>query len=202
MQSLAHGSTGANARARAVSLPLGCKDAVISRTPCPGGSFRRGNVIIAPNCRATVKLFLVGVHSPRLGGGRFARVDCSVAGSPATRHRVPFTFLLPCLARALENLRRLLLPTIRIPEAAKWLRNLLPDSKRRVRAAPRGLERWQGDVKPFQGELGGFYRLRVGGYRIVCRAVSKSVIHLEYADTRDVVYEAFRQLRLLTELDE
>jgi mRNA-degrading endonuclease RelE of RelBE toxin-antitoxin system len=83
-----------------------------------------------------------------------------------------------------------------------WLRNLPPESKRRVRAALRGLERWQGDIKPLRGELEGFYRLRIGGYRIVCRMVSKSLVQLEYADTRDVVYEAFRQLRLLTEMEE
>jgi len=83
-----------------------------------------------------------------------------------------------------------------------WLRNLPPEPKQRVRAAFRRLERWQGDIKPLRGELEGFYRLRVGGYRIVCRMVSKSLVQLEYADTRDVVYEAFRQLRLLTEIDE
>ena len=87
-------------------------------------------------------------------------------------------------------------------QVAKWLRNSPPEPKQRVRAAFRRLERWQGDIKPLRGELEGFYRLRVGGYRIVCRMVSKSLVHLEYADTRDVVYEAFRQLRLLTEMDE
>jgi mRNA interferase RelE/StbE len=86
-------------------------------------------------------------------------------------------------------------------QVAKWLRNLPPESRRRVRAALRGLERWQGDIKPLRGELEGFYRLRVGGYRIVCRMVSKSLVQVEYADTRDIVYEAFRQLRLLSELD-
>jgi mRNA-degrading endonuclease RelE of RelBE toxin-antitoxin system len=87
-------------------------------------------------------------------------------------------------------------------QMAKWLRNSPPEPKQRVRAAFRRLERWQGDIKPLRGELEGFYRLRVGGYRIVCRMVSKSLVQLEYADTRDVVYEAFRQLRLLTEIDE
>ncbi len=87
-------------------------------------------------------------------------------------------------------------------QVTRWLRNLPPESKRRVRAALRGLERWQGDIKPLRGELEGFYRLRVGGYRIVCQMVTRSLVQLEYADTRDVVYEAFRQLRLLTELDE
>ena len=85
---------------------------------------------------------------------------------------------------------------------AKWLRNLSPESKQRVRAALKGLERWQGDIKPLRGELEDFYRLRVGGYRIVCRKISGAIVQLEYADTRDVVYEAFRQLRLLTEMDE
>ena len=87
-------------------------------------------------------------------------------------------------------------------QVAKWLSNLPPEPKRRVRAALKRLERWQGDIKPLRGELEGFYRLRVGGYHIVCRMVSKSLVRLEYADTRDVVYEAFRQLRLLSELDE
>ena len=87
-------------------------------------------------------------------------------------------------------------------QVAKWLRNLPPEPKQRVRVALKRLERWQGDLKPLQGELEGFYRLRVGGYRIVCRMISRSVIQLEYADTRDVVYEAFRQMRLLTELNE
>ena len=87
-------------------------------------------------------------------------------------------------------------------QVAKWLRKLPPEPKQRVRVALKRLERWQGDLKPLRGELEGFYRLRVGGYRIVCRMISRSVIQLEYADTRDVVYEAFRQMRLLTELNE
>ena len=47
-----------------------------------------------------------------------------------------------------------------------------------------------------------FYRLRVGGYRVVYRVVNGRVIQLEYADTRDVVYETFRQLRILGEMNE
>jgi mRNA-degrading endonuclease RelE of RelBE toxin-antitoxin system len=87
-------------------------------------------------------------------------------------------------------------------QVAGWLRNLPPEPKQRVPAAIRGLERWQGDIKPLRGELESFYRLRVGGYRIVCRMITRSLVRLEYADTRDVVYEAFCQLRLLTEMDE
>ena len=87
-------------------------------------------------------------------------------------------------------------------QVADWLSGLPPEPKRRVRADLRGLEDWQGDIKALRGELEGFYRLRVGGYRIVYRVMRGEVIRLDYADTRDVVYETFRQLRILGELNE
>jgi len=87
-------------------------------------------------------------------------------------------------------------------QVADWLRSLPSDPKRRVRAALKGLADWQGDLKALRGELEGFYRLRVGGYRIVYRVVEGEVIRLDYADTRDLVYEAFRQLRMLGEMKE
>lgn len=87
-------------------------------------------------------------------------------------------------------------------QVTAWLRGLPPDPKRRVRAALKGLADWQGDIKALRGELDGFHRLRVGGYRIVYRVVSGQAIQLEYADTRDIVYETFRQLRILGEMNE
>jgi mRNA interferase RelE/StbE len=83
---------------------------------------------------------------------------------------------------------------------AGWLQNLPPDPKRRVRAALKELADWRGDIKALRGELEGFYRLRVGGYRIVYRVVEGEMIRLDYSDTRDLVYEAFRQLRMLGEM--
>jgi mRNA-degrading endonuclease RelE of RelBE toxin-antitoxin system len=87
-------------------------------------------------------------------------------------------------------------------QVADWLRYLAPEPKRRVCAALRSLEHWRGDIGPLHGELEGFYRLRIGGYRIVFRVTSRQAIRLEYADTRDVVYEVFRQLRMLSEMQE
>ena len=63
------------------------------------------------------------------------------------------------------------------------------------------LETWREDIAPLQGELEGFYRLRIGGYRIVFRVMPRQMIRLEYADTRDVMYEVFRQLRMLSEMN-
>ena len=87
-------------------------------------------------------------------------------------------------------------------EVAGWLSRLAPEPKRRVRAALKSLETWRGDIAPLHSELEGFYRLRIGGYRIVFRVMQRQNIRLEYADTRDVVYEVFRQLRLLSEMNE
>lgn len=87
-------------------------------------------------------------------------------------------------------------------QVAESLSRLAPEPKRRVRAALRNLETWRGDIIPLHGELEGFYRLRIGGYRIVFRVMRRQIIRLEYADTRDVVYEVFRQLRLLSEMNE
>ena len=75
-----------------------------------------------------------------------------------------------------------------------WLVALPPDTKKRVRLALRGLERGQGDIKALHGELAGFNRLRIGGLRIVFSQHPGRVLRLEYADTRDVVYENFLRL--------
>lgn len=82
-----------------------------------------------------------------------------------------------------------------------WLVALPPQTKRRVRAA---LRRLAGsgrdlDLKALRGELEGFQRLRVGNYRIVYHLQPPRTMCLDYADLRDVVYEAFKRLRGLRE---
>jgi mRNA-degrading endonuclease RelE of RelBE toxin-antitoxin system len=79
----------------------------------------------------------------------------------------------------------------------RWLLALPPDTKKRVRAALRGLQHGRGDIKALRGELEGFCRLRIDGLRIVYSQPSSQEIRLEYADSRDVVYETF--LRILSE---
>jgi mRNA-degrading endonuclease RelE of RelBE toxin-antitoxin system len=78
-------------------------------------------------------------------------------------------------------------------QVASWLTALPPQTKKRVRTALRNLARGQGDIKGLQGDLEGFSRLRIGGLRILYRQTSAREIRLEYANTRDVVYEMFRQ---------
>jgi mRNA-degrading endonuclease RelE of RelBE toxin-antitoxin system len=86
-----------------------------------------------------------------------------------------------------------------------WLQGLPHVTKQRVRRELKALagghvERL--DLKPLRGELEGFYRLRVGDYRIVYHLESGPIVRLDYADLRDVVYDLFRQLRALREAGE
>ena len=69
-----------------------------------------------------------------------------------------------------------------------------PQTKHRVRLALRDLAKGKGDIKGLQGPLEGFCRLRIGGIRIIYRQVSSKEIRLDYAQTRDVVYEIFERL--------
>lgn len=84
-----------------------------------------------------------------------------------------------------------------------WLNGLTPDTKRRVRTALRALQGSSHalDIKALRGELEGFYRLRVGNYRIVYHHGPGPTAYLDYADLRDEIYEAFKRIRALHESD-
>ncbi|HZF00584.1 MAG TPA: hypothetical protein VE344_01685 [Methylomirabilota bacterium] len=75
-----------------------------------------------------------------------------------------------------------------------WLAALPPQSKIRVRQALRGLEKGRGDIRPLEKELSGWCRLRVGGLRIIYKTLPGQILLLEYADTRDAVYENFLEV--------
>ncbi len=76
-----------------------------------------------------------------------------------------------------------------------WLAGLPPQTKHRVRLALRAPAADEGDIKAMTADLEGFCRLRIGGLRIIYSQWPGQVIRLEYADTRDLVYETF--LRIL-----
>ena len=76
-------------------------------------------------------------------------------------------------------------------QVQRWLVALPPETKKRVRAALRGLQNGRGDIKALDSELEGFCRLRIDGLRVVYSQHRGQIIRLEYADSRDVVYETF-----------
>lgn len=79
-------------------------------------------------------------------------------------------------------------------QVRRWLVALAPETKKRVRAGLRELEKGRGDIKALSAELEGFCRLRIGGLRIVYSQHPGQIIRLEYADSRDVVYETFLKI--------
>ena len=79
-------------------------------------------------------------------------------------------------------------------QAASWLCALPPKTKHRVSLAIRGLARGHGNIKGLQGSLEGFNRLRIGGLRVIYRQISGKEILLEYANTRDSIYELYEQI--------
>jgi mRNA-degrading endonuclease RelE of RelBE toxin-antitoxin system len=79
-------------------------------------------------------------------------------------------------------------------QVAAWLVALPPQTKRRVRLALRSLAKGKGDIKALQGPLESYNRLRIGGLRIIYRQISGYEILLEFANTRDTVYELYEQI--------
>jgi mRNA-degrading endonuclease RelE of RelBE toxin-antitoxin system len=86
-----------------------------------------------------------------------------------------------------------------------WLQGLPPGTRQRVRRELKALSLGRAerlDLKALRGELEGFYRLRIGDYRLVYHLEPGPMVRLDYADVRDVVYDVFRQLRALREAGE
>ncbi|HMP76629.1 MAG TPA: hypothetical protein PKE12_10070 [Kiritimatiellia bacterium] len=78
-----------------------------------------------------------------------------------------------------------------------FCRTLAPEPRRLLRDGLRRLEREEGDVQPLEGALMGFYRLRLGRYRVVfhyVQARGRRVLRCEYAGERSIIYQMFSQL--------
>jgi mRNA interferase RelE/StbE len=77
-----------------------------------------------------------------------------------------------------------------------FVRSLAPEPRKAVRRALAKLEQEKGDIRPLEGELENYYRLRVLRYRIVFHytaAGRKRLIRCVYAAPRSIVYEVFAQ---------
>jgi mRNA-degrading endonuclease RelE of RelBE toxin-antitoxin system len=78
-----------------------------------------------------------------------------------------------------------------------FVKSLAPEPRRALSQAIKQLAKQEGDTKLLEGKLGGWHRLRVGGYRVVYKATAESgtrVINCVYANHRSVVYEMFAEL--------
>ncbi len=82
--------------------------------------------------------------------------------------------------------------TVRLaPQVIDFVRSLAPEPRRRVRRALRDLGKGQGDVKPLEGPLQNYCRLRIGPYRVVVMYSKSGAIECVFAERRSIVYEVF-----------
>ena len=77
------------------------------------------------------------------------------------------------------------------------VKSLAPDPRRRLRLAVKGLETGRGDIKSLEGNLAGYNRLSVTGYRVIFKERSERgvrIIDCVFAERRALVYEIFVSL--------
>jgi mRNA interferase RelE/StbE len=77
-------------------------------------------------------------------------------------------------------------------QVAAFLRSLPPEPRRQLRLAIRSLARGRGDVKALEGDLAGYWRLRVGSSRVILWQ-SATVIECVFAERRSIIYEVFAE---------
>ncbi len=82
-------------------------------------------------------------------------------------------------------------------EVLEFIASLAPEPRRRLRLGLRGLERDAGDLQALEGKLEGYWRLRVGDYRVVVRyflRTGQRVCRCVFTERRATVYEVFEAL--------
>jgi len=66
-----------------------------------------------------------------------------------------------------------------------------PDQRRVVKRALSQLQQERGDIRALRERLEGYYRLRIGVYRVVFRYLPGRVIECVYMNDRALVYDVF-----------
>jgi len=81
-------------------------------------------------------------------------------------------------------------------QVVDFIRSLPPEPRRLLKRSLKNLEKEEGDIRALEGDLEGFYRLRVLRYRIILFyqvPSERRTIRCVYAAPRNIVYEVFAQ---------
>lgn len=70
-------------------------------------------------------------------------------------------------------------------------RRLAPEPRRAVKKALTDLREEKGDIRALEGDLSGYYRLRVGRHRIIFSYAANGSIEAVFIEERHLVYEVF-----------
>jgi mRNA interferase RelE/StbE len=72
-----------------------------------------------------------------------------------------------------------------------YARRLAPEPRRAVKRALVDLRQEQGDITALEGNLSGYYRVRVGRHRIIFNYAPDGAIEALFIEQRELVYEVF-----------
>ncbi len=78
-----------------------------------------------------------------------------------------------------------------------FVKSLAPDPRRRLRLAIKGLADGRGDIKSLEGNLAGYCRLSVTGYRVIYKERAERgarILDCVFAERRALIYEIFARL--------
>lgn len=83
----------------------------------------------------------------------------------------------------------------------KYYQRLGAEDRRAVKRAILQLAQERGDIRALRDRLEGYYRLRVGPYRVIYRYLPGRVIECVYMNARALVYDVFESElhRIITE---
>jgi len=80
-------------------------------------------------------------------------------------------------------------------QVRRFVRSLAPDPRKQLRSALRELAHERGNIKPLEGPLKDFFRLRVRDYRIIFQySPTGKAVQCVFAERRDLIYEVFEKL--------
>jgi mRNA interferase RelE/StbE len=80
-----------------------------------------------------------------------------------------------------------------------FIRRLAPEPRRALKKALKDLEHEHGDIRSLEQALAGYYRLRIGKFRLIFRYVNTGDIEAIFVEERSMVYEVF-EAQLLEKL--
>ena len=83
----------------------------------------------------------------------------------------------------------------------KFYARLGPQDRRAVKRAILQLATERGDIRSLRDRLEGYYRLRVGTYRVIFRYLEGRIIECVYMNDRALIYDVFESElhRIITE---
>ena len=72
-----------------------------------------------------------------------------------------------------------------------FAKRLAPEQRRAVKRALQDLRHERGDLRALEGTLVGYYRLRVGKFRLIFAYARDDAIEVVFMEERSLVYEVF-----------